>query len=150
VPAGIDRAGQLHHHAVDEDLSAIRPDSPDQGLDQRALARPVVADERDDLAGERGEVRAVQCLHNRTSVAALRHLGPLSASLAFVGFDDFELADLLSPGVTVVAQNVARLGRAAAELLFRRLAGDHGPAERIEVATRLIPRGSGELPPPAC
>jgi LacI family transcriptional regulator len=45
-----------------------------------------------------------------------------------------------------VAQDVARLGRAAAELLFRRLAGDRGPAERIEVTTRLIQRGSGEIP----
>jgi LacI family transcriptional regulator len=100
------------------------------------------------LAGP-APITALFCGNNRTSVAALRHLGALSASLGFVGFDDFELADLLSPGVTVVAQNVARLGRAAAELLFRRLASDHGPAERTEVATRLIPRGSGELAPPS-
>ena len=31
--------------------------------------------------------------------------------------------------------------------LFRRLAGDHGPAERIELETTLIARGSGEIPP---
>jgi LacI family transcriptional regulator len=55
---------------------------------------------------------------------------------------------MLSPGVTVVAQDVGRLGRLAAELLFRRLDGDRGPAERIEVPTWLIPRGSGEIPPP--
>jgi LacI family transcriptional regulator, galactose operon repressor len=35
----------------------------------------------------------------------------------------------------------------AAELLFRRLAGDRGPAERTEIATQLIERGSGETPP---
>lgn len=35
-----------------------------------------------------------------------------------------------------------------AELLFRRLAGDRDPAQRIELPTRLIVRGSGELPPP--
>ena len=91
--------------------------------------------------------------NNRISVAAVRELrawpgrragrGP-----AFAGFDDFELADMLSPGVTVVAQDVARLGRVAAQLLFRRLAGDRaGPAERIEIATQLIERGSGEIPP---
>jgi LacI family transcriptional regulator len=67
--------------------------------------------------------------------------------LAFVGFDDFELADMLTPGVTVVAQDVATLGRLAAELLFRRLDGDQRPVERIEVPARLIPRGSGEVPP---
>ena len=100
------------------------------------------------LAGS-APVTALFCGNNRTSVAALRHLRALGVSLAFAGFDDFELADLLSPGVTVVAQDVARLGRGAAELLFRRLAGDHGPVEHAEIATRLIPRGSGELAAPA-
>jgi LacI family transcriptional regulator len=42
---------------------------------------------------------------------------------------------------------VARLGQAAAQLLFRRLAGDRGPAECTDVATQLIQRGSGEIPP---
>jgi len=94
-------------------------------------------------------ITALFCGNNRISVAALRELGRLGQSPAFVGFDDFELADMLSPGVTVVAQDVGRLGRVAAELLFRRLAGDRGPAERIEVAAELVRRGSGELPPPA-
>jgi LacI family transcriptional regulator len=49
--------------------------------------------------------------------------------------------------VTVVAQNPAEMGRKAAELLFGRLAGEHAPVQRIELSTRLIPRGSGEIPP---
>ena len=107
---------------------------------------------RQMLAGS-ASITALFCGNNRVSVAALRELqalagpGEISRSLAFVGFDDFELADLLTPGITVVAQDVARLGRVAAELLFRRLAGDRGPAERIEVATELVQRGSGEIPP---
>ena len=48
---------------------------------------------------------------------------------ALVGFDDFELADLLDPPVTVVSLDPAELGKAAAELLFARLDGDrHHPA----------------------
>ncbi|GAA0376170.1 LacI family DNA-binding transcriptional regulator [Microbispora corallina] len=70
---------------------------------------------------------------------------PYLGGLALVGFDDFEPADLL--GITVVAQDPGRMGRTAAELLFGRLSGDEGPARRAEVPTRLIPRGSGELPP---
>jgi LacI family transcriptional regulator len=107
---------------------------------RRMLARPA-------------PVTALFCGNNRVSVAALRELRtPAPAddpgrSVAFVGFDDFELADLLRPGVTVVAQDVARLGQAAAQLLFRRLAGDRGPAECTDVATQLIQRGSGEIPP---
>lgn len=81
--------------------------------------------------------------NGRITVAVLRS----GHRLAMVGFDDFELADLLVPGVTVVAQNPSRLGRTAAELLFRRIDGEPGPARRIELPTRLIPRGSGELGP---
>jgi LacI family transcriptional regulator len=91
---------------------------------------------------------AVLCGNNRISVTALRALAVMGRpDLAFVSFDDFELADLLTPAVTVVAQDVASLGRVAAELLFRRLEGDRRPAEHTEVPTRLIPRGSGEIPP---
>ncbi|MGV9328556.1 LacI family DNA-binding transcriptional regulator [Streptosporangium sandarakinum] len=82
--------------------------------------------------------------NSRITVAVLRagHRPPM------VAFDDFELADLLVPGVTVVAQDPMGLGRTAAELLFERIAGGRGPARRIELPTRLVPRGSGELPPP--
>jgi LacI family transcriptional regulator len=66
---------------------------------------------------------------------------------ALVAFDDFELADMLTPGITVVAQDAASMGRTAAELLFRRIGGDGGPAQRIHLSTRFIPRGSGEVPP---
>lgn len=90
---------------------------------------------------------AVFTSNSRATVATLRALSGRPSRPALVGFDDFELADLLSPGVTVVAQDPTGLGRVAAELLFRRLAGDHGPAELIELPTHLIPRGSGELPP---
>ncbi|MFB9877196.1 LacI family DNA-binding transcriptional regulator [Planobispora siamensis] len=82
--------------------------------------------------------------NGRITVAALR----TGHRPALVGFDDFELADVLTPGVTVVAQAPDGLGRTAAEMLFRRMSGEPGPAERIQLPTRLIPRGSGEIPPP--
>src|SRR5690606_34688038 len=83
--------------------------------------------------------------NGRLTVTALRALA--GRRMAVVGFDDFELSDLLRPAVTVVAQDPARMGRVAAELLFRRLAGDTGPAEHPVLPVSLIPRGSGELPP---
>ncbi|WP_363326379.1 LacI family DNA-binding transcriptional regulator [Haloactinopolyspora sp.] len=86
--------------------------------------------------------------NNRTTVAVLRELAARGdRRTALVGFDDFELADLLEPGVTVVAQDAAVLGRSAADLLFQRLGGDRSQAHTIEIPTRLIPRGSGEIPP---
>jgi LacI family transcriptional regulator len=84
------------------------------------------------------------------TVAALRALHRLGLQrlVAVVGFGDFVTADLLSPGITVVAQDPAGIGRRAAYLLFARMAGEAGPPATHHVPTVLIPRGSGELPPP--
>lgn len=85
--------------------------------------------------------------NNRVTATAVRVLAQLPCPVALVGFDDLELADLLSPAITVVAQDAAQLGRTAAELLFRRLEGSGEPPRRVELPTRLIVRGSGELRP---
>jgi LacI family transcriptional regulator len=77
---------------------------------------------------------------------ALRRLD-LHRRIALIGFDDILLADLLEPGITVIAQDPAAIGRTAAEMLFRRLDGDRSPSEHRIVLTRMITRGSGEIPP---
>ena len=66
-----------------------------------------------------------------------------------VGFDDFPLADMLRPGISVIAQDTEGMGRLAAELLFRRLDGDETPMKTYVLPTTLIARGSGEIAPPA-
>jgi LacI family transcriptional regulator len=81
------------------------------------------------------------------AVRALRRAGR-ERSVAVLGFDDFPLADLLSPGVSVVAQDPAAMGRLAADLLFRRIAGEDRAARTHVVPTTLVRRGSGEIPPP--
>lgn len=65
-------------------------------------------------------------------------------SLALVGFDDFETAALMRPGITVVRQPVESLGTLAAELLFSRLAkgGDKQTPKRIMLPVELVIRGS--------
>ena len=80
------------------------------------------------------------------TVRALRRLGRQHA-VALVGFDDVTLGDLLDPALTVVAQDPAAMGRAAARALFERIDGLATPPREFQVPTRLIPRGSGELPP---
>ncbi len=86
---------------------------------------------------------------NLISVGAVRavHARGRQHEVAMVSFDDIPLADVVDPGVTVVAQDPHALGRAAAELLFARLDGYDGPTRNIVVPTRLIERGSGELQP---
>jgi len=93
-------------------------------------------------------VTALFAGNNRVTVTAVRVLSGRKDPVALVGFDDFELADLLDPPVTVVAQDAPGMGRSAAHLLFRRLDG-MAPAEpsRLELPIRLIARGSGEIPP---
>ena len=117
---------------------------------------PVVHDLHDSAAAERATVTvlggpnpptAIFAGHSLLTVGAvraLRRLG-LHRTVALAGFDDFPLADLLEPPVTVVAQDPSRMGRAAAGALFERIDGHTGPAREFRIPTTLIPRGSGEI-----
>lgn len=86
---------------------------------------------------------------NILTIGASRALHKLDLHhrIALVGFDDVLLADLLEPGITVIAQDPSAMGRKAAEQLFRRIDGDHSPSVHFVVPTHLIMRGSGEIPP---
>jgi LacI family transcriptional regulator len=88
---------------------------------------------------------------NLITLAALRTLHELGLqhTVALVSFDDVPLAELVQPGVTVVAQDPYALGRRAAELLFSRLDGHRSAARREVLPTTLIERGSGEISSPA-
>jgi LacI family transcriptional regulator len=68
--------------------------------------------------------------------------------IAVVGFGDFPMAAALTPAVTVVDQDPARLGHIAVERLLARIE-DPGsePRRRTVLPVRLILRGSGELRP---
>jgi LacI family transcriptional regulator len=117
---------------------------------------PVVHDLHDSAAAERAAVAvlrgpdpptaifAAQNLITIGAVRALRRLGR-QQRVALIGFDDFPLADLLDPPVTVVAQDPARIGRTAADALFERIDGLDEPPREIRIPTTLIPRGSGEI-----
>lgn len=91
---------------------------------------------------------ALFCTNNLITRYVLHALQSLNIypprPLALVGFDDFETADLLQPGVTVIRQPVELLGRIAAESLFARLAeGERGsPPKRTMLPVELVVRGS--------
>jgi LacI family transcriptional regulator len=80
-------------------------------------------------------------------IPALQALGRVG--IALVGFGDFPLANALTPALTVIDQDPHQLGLLAAERVFARI---DTPGRRLRRKTilpvRLIPRGSGELPPP--
>lgn len=81
-------------------------------------------------------------------VVAFGVLAALPSDIAFVSFDDFTLAAQMTPPVTVIAQDPVALGTSAAHLLFARIHGDTSPPRTVVMPTRLIPRGSGEIPGP--
>jgi LacI family transcriptional regulator len=88
---------------------------------------------------------AIFTTNNRLTTGALRAMRDVADPPALVGFDDFDLADVL--GTTVIAHDVSAIGRQAARLAYERISGHTGPARTIVIATSLIPRGSGERPP---
>lgn len=120
------------------DPTLIHSATPEAEGFARALARM--------LAGAEPPT-AVFAANNRSTIVLLRELVRHEMRPALVGFDDFELADAMSPGVTVVAQFPGEIGRTAAEQLFRRIDGARGPSHLTSLRTRLIVRGSGEVPP---
>ncbi|MEV0178698.1 LacI family DNA-binding transcriptional regulator [Streptomyces sp. NPDC050625] len=81
-------------------------------------------------------------------IVAFGALAVLPPGIAFIGFDDFALAAQLTPPVTVIAQDPVALATNAAQLLFARIHGDDSPTRTVVMPTRLIARGSGEIPGP--
>jgi len=143
-----------HIHTAHERLRGYRAAMAEAGLEiHESWLAPGGTDpgrvraDAERMLGGPAPVTALFAGNNRVTVTLVRVLTELDRPVALVGFDDFELADLLSPAVTVVAQDPAQLGRLAADLLFRRLDGADDAPRRTTHPTTLIARGSGELPP---
>lgn len=124
---------------VSPDPRLIRLGSHDEDAAERAVR---------DLLALPDPPTAVFAGNNRNAVGALRAIHQHPRPVALVGFDDLELAEVFATPLTVVAHDPARMGEEAARLLWRRIDGVTGPAERVVLPTRIIARGSGEIPPP--
>ena len=100
-----------------------------------------------ELLGAPEPPTAILAANNRATVGTLQALRdtPGGTDVAVVGFDDFELADLL--GITVVAYDAVEMGRRAAELAVARSADADRTVEQVVLPTRVVTRGSGERPP---
>ena len=124
--------------AVDPALVVRGVHGPDQGADEIAalLALP-------------SPPTAIFSAQNNITITVVRVLqtAGASTSVALVGFDDFPLADTVNPPVTVLAQDLRRIGELAAEVVFARIDGDESAARTHVVPTTLIVRGSGEIRP---
>lgn len=117
-----------------------------EGLHDEESARQAT---RELLASE-DPPTAIFSSQNLVTFGAMRGLKELNANkrIALVGFDDFALADMMDPGITVVAQHPERIGKLAAERILARIDGDQSAPQTYVVPSELIVRGSGELSPP--
>ncbi len=118
----------------------------DEGLVRQGLHDAAVAEEQTlSMLSQSNPPTALFAANNLITAGVLRALRRRGGRVALVGFDDFDLADLVDPPVTVIAQDAGALGRRGAERLFRRLAGESEPPTTEVLPTWLIARGSGEV-----
>jgi LacI family transcriptional regulator len=143
-------------HTANERLAGFRRALADAGVPERT---ELVRAGTHDAPGAERAVRellrlplarrptALFCANNRNTIGALRALRDHPRPVALVGFDDFELADMLPIPVSVVRHAPEDMGRIAAELAYARLDGDAGPPQRRTIPCELVARGSGEIAP---
>jgi len=106
---------------------------------------------RNLVMNDREKPEAILTLNGITTMLILRVLRQLGIKvgrdIALISFDDFELAEVLTPSLTVVRQPSAELGRQAAELLFKRIEDTIPlPAQSIVLSTTFHIRGSCGCP----
>jgi LacI family transcriptional regulator len=135
-----------YRRALTEAGLPIDPDLVIHGLCDEAAAEGAVT----RVLARPDPPTALFTAQNLVTIGATKALHQLNRhrQVALVGFDDVRMADLVAPGITVVAQDPTAIGRTAASVLFRRLAGDLSPPTVHVIPTSLVQRGSGEIPPP--
>jgi LacI family transcriptional regulator len=145
IPTAVER-----FHGFQDAMSAAGLDVDEQlirhGLRTADQAKDCAADL---LRGPGRRPEGIFTSQNLVTIGVVEavHVAGVQHRVALVGFDDVPLAAALQPGVTVMAQDPATVGRLAAERLVERMNGDNSPATVHTVATQLIVRGSGELDP---
>ena len=91
-------------------------------------------------------IYASQNLVTLAVIQALHEIG-CEKKIALVGFDQIPSAELLTPAITLVTQDITAMGERSAQLLFNRIEGYEGEVVQEVVPTSLIIRGSGEIGP---
>ena len=153
--------GRRHIALINHDLSykyaQLRQQGYQQELESRGLSWQAIG-YASDLSFSAGK-QAMQALLRRDSrpdavfaVSDTLAAGAMSAiesaglripqDIAVAGFDGTELAEIVSPALTTVAQPSREIGRTAFDLLLKKIADPQAPTERVMMAWRLISRAS--------
>lgn len=91
-------------------------------------------------------VTVIVCGNDLIAIGVMRalhdHGRRVPDDVSVVGFDDIPWAGYSIPGLATVRQPFSALGKQAADLLIRRIAGDDAPLISLKLGMRLVPRGS--------
>lgn len=107
------------------DRALVRSGSSQQAPAQRSVTRLMQIDD---------PPTAIICANNAMTVGTLTALREMKISVpdevALMSYDELDLADLVQPPVTAMAQPIEEMGALATKLLLRRIKGYDGDAER--------------------
>lgn len=91
-------------------------------------------------------VDAIFSTKNTTTIYVFKCLKDLGiripGQIGIIGFDDFDLADVLDPPISVVRQPITRIATRAAEILFEEMTTEKSLNETVKFDVELVLRGS--------
>jgi LacI family transcriptional regulator len=89
---------------------------------------------------------AIFAFNDNLAIGAIQAAGErglrVPEDVSIVGFDDSDLAPIVTPPLTTIRQPLAEMGRMAVTLLARLIAGDTVEALKVELSAGLVVRGS--------
>jgi LacI family transcriptional regulator len=104
------------------------------------------------LLGSATPPEALFTLKNSTTIVVFKVLQTLGikipSKVALLGYDDFQLAEIVQPSISVIRQPIEEIGHVAAELLFKRLLNGASSGagssirQQVELTTKLVRRAS--------
>lgn len=147
----------LINHDLSYKYAQLRQQGYQQELEQRGLSWQAVS-YASDLSYNAGK-RAMEALLNADTqpdavfavsdtlaagaMAAIQAAGhQVPQDMAVAGFDGSELAEMISPPLTTIAQPSRDIGRTAFSLLLQKIDDPQSPTERVMMDWRLIVRAS--------
>jgi LacI family transcriptional regulator len=140
-----------YHYTCSERIAGYREAMKKAGLEFRECLvkheNLLTPEWLSEMVFKRHKPDAVICMNWVCTMLTLRGMRQINKragyDVPFLSFDDFELADLLTPSLSVVRQPAEGFGSQAAKLLFEHIKGNGGEGHRsVVLPTELILRES--------
>jgi len=151
--------GPLDHQSAIDRLEGCRRALAEAGLPEPRVIEGDFSEDsgvdaaRTLLADGAGDVDAVFAANDEMAYGLMRELSAagldIPAYLGLIGYDDFGLARVTSPGITTIGVPAEQLGRRAASELFDLLDGHEPDRPHVLLPIELVVRTSCGCPSPA-